>query len=376
MYVPQHVRNLKPYVPGKSSNELFRESGLNRIVKLASNESPLAPSANIIAAMQAACANVHIYPDASGTELAELLGTHWQVESSWIGLGNGSNEIIDLLIRTFSNPGDRVMASDCSFIAYQVCTLAADREYVSVPIANNLQIDLTLLAKRAIELQPKLLFLPNPNNPTGGYLPKSEVIAFLEAMRGLPDCLIVLDEAYNEFVRAESPLSAKELLLNYSNLCICRTFSKVYGLAGLRLGALIARPELLQFYHRVRNPFNVNSVAQAAAGAAIADREYLSRVQEMIWQGIDLLNRELPHLGLKVYPSQANFVLFDTLRDAQLVFNQLLKKGLILRPLQPYGLKTHLRMTVGTHSENEFAIEVLAKVLATVETIKPARDFA
>jgi histidinol-phosphate aminotransferase len=230
-----------------------------------------------------------------------------------------------------------------------------------------------LLAMAEIVLKDpgiRLVFLPNPNNPTGTYVNRMEIEQFLHKVGKRPDLLIVFDEAYNEFVRAQDYASGQDWLMQYPSVVVMRTFSKVYGLAGLRLGVMLAHSEVIELYHKVRNPFNTNELAQVAATAALDDTEYLKASQKVVWDGLDQIYKGLRELGLNYLESQANFVLFDTQREASLVYDQLLRQGLILRPVGNYGLPRHLRWTVGLFEENLIVLKALKEVLLKIPLMK------
>ena len=369
--VSSHIRNLVPYSPGKPISETKRELGLETVVKLASNENPLGPSPKALKAIQAALQEIHLYPDAAAYELGQAFAERYGVPRECLVFGNGSNELIDLLVRVFCEPNkEAILTSDAAFVAYPICAQAARVEVKTTPLTQDLKFDLQAMAAqlRQPELaqRVRLVFIANPNNPTGTYVNQGELEAFLAEFGNREDLLVVLDEAYVEFVRALDYPSGLELMKQYPGLVLLRTLSKVYGLAGLRVGALVARPELADLLHRVRNPFNVNSLAQAAAAAALSDQDYLKRVQELTWSGLDYFYKELEALGLKYWPSQGNFVLFDSLRDSSALFQSWLKRGVISRPVKNYGLATHIRLSVGLREENELAMSTLAEVLKEV----------
>ncbi len=371
MRVSQEIKNLIPYKPGKPIAETQREFGLSRVIKLASNENPLGPSLKALEALRCHLSDLHRYPDPGGFELSQKISKVWGVNKNYIALGNGSNEIIDLLIRIFCEPGEKIATAEKAFLAYPICAQAARVKTMTVPLLPNYKMDLVALADLVLQdPQIRLVFLPNPNNPTGTYIQRKEVDAFLKKVGTRPDLLIVFDEAYNEFVRASDYASGQEWLDQYPSVVVMRTFSKVYGLAGLRLGVMLAHPEVIDFYHRVRNPFNTNELAQVAATAAIDDTEYLRASQDVVWEGLDQIYKGLNDLGLDYLESQANFVLFDTQRDAAQVYNHLLRQGLVLRPVENYGLPRHLRWTVGLKEENALILKALQEALIKVPPLK------
>ncbi|AGH95053.1 histidinol-phosphate transaminase [Pseudobdellovibrio exovorus] len=373
MKVSAQILNLIPYKPGKPISETQREFGLTEIVKLASNENPLGPSPKAVEAVQKYLSQQHRYPDPVGYELVKKISEKWDVPASQIALGNGSNEIIDLLIRIFCEPStDSILTSEAAFVAYQVCAQAARVKVRTVPLREDLTIDLKAIADhffRNPTANIHLIFIPNPNNPTGTVVGGAELEEFLVRLGNRDDVLLVFDEAYTEYVRDPKFKAASSFYKKYSNVLVLKTFSKVYGMAGLRLGALVAPEYVLEYYNRVRNPFNVNDLAQVAGIAVLDDEDYVKASQKAVWDGLEYFYKELSRLNLKYYPSEANFVLFDTQRDVEQVNLNLLKKGVILRPVQNYGFKTLMRMTVGNMDENKKAIAAIEKMLTEVSEI-------
>ncbi len=373
MKVSAEILNLVPYKPGKPIAETQREFGLTEVYKLASNENPLGPSPLAIEAIKKALNDQHRYPDPSCFDLVQKISKKWNAPTTQIGIGNGSNEIIDLLIRIFCEAGDAILTSEAAFVAYKVCAQAARVKVRTVPLKTDLTMDLKAIADdfyRNPNSKTKIVFIPNPNNPTGTCVGGSELEEFLVRMGNRDDVLLVFDEAYTEYVRDPQFKEAAQFYKNYSNVIVIKTFSKVYGLAGLRLGALLAPEYVLEYYNRVRNPFNVNELAQVAGIAALDDQDYLKASQKIVWDGLDYFYTELNRLGLPYFKSEANFILFDTLRIADDCFQNLLKKGIILRPVANYGFKTYLRMTVGQPIENKKAIEAIEKMLTEVPIIR------
>lgn len=373
MKVSAEILNLIPYKAGKPISETQREYGLSEVIKLASNENTLGPSPMAVAAIQKYLSQQHRYPDPVGFELVRKISQIWDVPSTQIALGNGSNEIIDLLIRIFCEPGDAILTSEAAFVAYQICAQAARVRVRTVPLRSDFKIDLKALADHFF-LNPtakiRMIFIPNPNNPTGTLVGGEELENFLVRLGNRDDVLLVFDEAYTEFVREKKFKEAAKFYKNYSNVLVLKTFSKVYGMAGLRLGALLAPEYVLEYYNRVRNPFNVNDLAQVAGIAALEDKAYIANSQKIVWDGLDYIYNELKRLDLPFYHSEANFVLFDTKRNSEEVHINLLKKGIILRPVQNYGFKTLMRMTVGNRDENIKAISAIEKMLTEVSEIR------
>lgn len=367
MKVSPEIQSLVPYTPGKPIEEVRRELGLDKVCKLASNENPVGVSPKAIAAMQEELSQLHRYPDPSSFELRGFLSQKWKLPAENILIGNGSNELIDLLIRVYCEPGDKVIVPEKSFIAYSICSQAARVQVLKTRVDSGLKIDVDHLVE-SLKTSPfgkaKILFLANPNNPTGTYLNQKDFDQILAVVGGREDILVVVDEAYNDFVRAEDYLDTATSLKKYNNVLVLRTFSKAYGLAGLRVGALLAGdPQLLNWIHRVRMPFNVNALAQKAVIASMEDTEYIKKSQQAVWNGLDYFYKELSALGVPFIPSQGNFVLLDVQRDATEVFQQCLRQGVILRTVKEYGLPTHLRMSVGLEDENKWAIQALTHTL-------------
>lgn len=367
MQVSEDIRKLVAYKPGKPIAETQREFGLSRVIKLASNENPLGPSPKALEAVRAHLSDLHRYPDPSGFELSQKISQVWNINKNYIALGNGSNEIIDLLIRIFCEPGEKILTTEKAFLAYPICAQAARVKTLTVPLKPDFTMDLEALAKVALsDSKIRLVFLPNPNNPTGTYVPGAAIEKFLAQVGNRPNLLVIFDEAYNEFVRATDYVSGQSWLSQYPSVVVMCTFSKVYGLAGLRLGVMLAHPEVIDLYHKVRNPFNTNELAQVAAMAALEDKNYLQASQVVVWEGLEQIYQGLRDLGLKFWESQANFVLFDTGRDANLIYDQLLKKGLILRPVGNYGWPRYLRWTVGLKEENQLVLKALKEILPSI----------
>ncbi len=365
MKVSKNILDLVPYRPGKPIEEAKREYGLDRAYKLASNENPLGVSPRVVKALESSLDKIHLYPDASCYELTHKMAEHYGMETEWLCFGNGSNELIDLLIRIYCEPGDRILTSQAAFIAYRICAQAARVETEETSLKEDLSIDIQAIVNNYKEAKkkPKIIFLPNPNNPTGTCVGRREVEMLLNELGNQENLLIVFDEAYNEFVRMKDYSDTLKYVRKYNNVIVLRTMSKVYGLAGLRVGSLIARPEVIDLVNRVRNPFNVNYLAQVSAVAALGDKDFLQRSKELVWSGLDYFYKELKLLGLPYVESQANFVLFDTLQNAEKVAEKLFQKGILLRPVGVYGFPRHLRMSVGLPEENKAAMTELRAVL-------------
>ena len=355
------VQELSPYVPGKPVEELAREFGLKEsdIVKLASNENPLAPSSKVTAAIAEALPDLTRYPDGSGFALKEKLAHRFNLETEQITLGNGSNDILELVARAWLAPGRNAIFSEYSFAVYPIATLASGAECRQVP-AKNYGHDLEAMAA-AIDDNTRVIFIANPNNPTGTWFDQAALNAFL---RKVPNnVLVVLDEAYIEYAEQSDLPDGMDFLSRYSNLLVSRTFSKAYGLAALRVGYAVSSKEIAEVLNRVRQPFNVNSLAFVAACAALDDKEYLERSRTMNNQGMQQLEEGFKRLGLSWIPSRGNFIAVDFQRDASPINQELLQKGVIVRPIAGYGMPTFLRVSIGTQAENQRFLDALTEVL-------------
>ena len=370
MKVSEELLKLVPYKAGKPIAETQREYGVETVYKLASNENPLGPSPRAVVALKEAAANLHRYPDPAGYELIQAVSKAWQVPVSRLAVGNGSNEIIDLLIRIYCAPGESILQTEAAFVAYGVCAQAARAKVISVPLRTGLLTDLEAIAQILRERREKdsirLVFIANPNNPTGTIVGWKQVEKYLEEFGNNPNVITIFDEAYVEFVRSPDYQSVLPALEKYSNIAITRTFSKVYGLGGARVGVLIALPEVVDLFNRVRNPFNINELGSRAATAALSDTEFVQKTLTLTWQGLDFFYAGLKKLDLPYVPSEGNFVLFETKRDVKLLNEALLRRGIILRPVGNYGYATLMRMSVGLAHENEAAMSALSAVIKEI----------
>lgn len=362
--IRETIRDIKPYVPGKPIEEVQRELGLSEVIKLASNENPLGPSPFAIKAIEEEAAGVNLYPDGTCFELSRALAQHLQVTEQSLILGNGADEIIKLIAEAFLRPGEEVIVGQPSFSEYDFCTQLMGGKLVPVPLDAEFRFDLPAMLKR-INDSTKLIFICNPNNPTGTIVKRGELVQFLDQVP--PQVLVILDEAYGEFADDPDYPQGLELLPNYPNLVVLRTFSKVYGLAGLRVGYGVGNPEVISWIQRVREPFNVNRLAQKAACAALGDSAHVKRTQENNQQGKRYLYRELARLGLAYLPTQANFILVNVGRDSRKVFQALLKEGVITRTGDIFGLDNFLRISIGKPEENRKLVSALEKVLSQVD---------
>lgn len=355
LHVHPDIQSLSPYVPGKPIEELQRELGLARVIKLASNENPLGPSSKAVAALAGANDMLHRYPDGSAFRLRQAIADRWKVTREQVILGNGSDEILSLLARTFLAPGDEAVMADHTFVIYQMEVSAAHGKPIVVPLVNWTH-DLEAMA-RAISPLTRLLFICNPNNPTGTMVSAEAVDRLMAKMPR--DVIVVFDEAYFEYVRDPRFPDTMAYVKEGRNVIVLRTFSKIYGLAGLRVGYGITTPEINDFLNRVRPPFNANSLAQRAALAALGDDEHVARSRAVNAAGMDQVGDGLSALGLTVIPSEANFLFFDAKRDGRQVFEALLREGIIVRHI--HG--TMLRVTIGQSDENNAFLQALKKVL-------------
>ncbi len=359
-FFKNYIEKIQPYEPGKPIEEVERELGLSRVIKLASNENPLGPSPKALRAMTRALKRIHLYPDGGSYYLKERLARELGVSTGQLIIGNGSNEIIELLARGFLREGDRVVSSDTSFLVYPLISKVCGAEFVSAPL-KNYRYDLNAILK-LINDKTKLIFISNPNNPTGTYVTRPEIENFLSQVPR--DVMVCFDEAYFDFVDAKDfPDSLSLVKSGKSNVILLRTFSKSYGLAGLRVGYGIANPELISYLDKVRQPFNVNRLAQIGAAAALDDKSFLRKTKKLVQRGRLYLYQKFDKMNIRYISSQANFILFDAGRDGTEVFQALLKKGIIVRDMKAYGLPKHIRVTVGKQSENEAFIRTLQQVL-------------
>jgi histidinol-phosphate aminotransferase len=357
--IAENIEKLIPYPPGKPIEELEREYGISGSIKLASNENALGPSPKALAAIATALPKLHRYPDGSCYYLANRLAAKLEVAPGEIVFGNGSNEIISLLIATFVQPGDEVITSNPTFLVYQKVVQAQGGLNRVVPL-KEMHHDLEgILA--AVTDRTRLMFLDNPNNPTGTIFGASEFQAFLAAV---PDhVIVVLDEAYVDFVDADLRFDARSFLHLQTPVVALRTFSKAYGLAGLRVGYGLMREEIASYLHRLRQPFNVNQLAQVAALAALDDDEHYRHTLTMTTEGMIWLQREISGLGCRPLPSQANFFLVDVGGNGKRLYENLLTKGVIVRPMEAYGYPDFIRITVGLPAENERLVGAMAAAL-------------
>jgi histidinol-phosphate aminotransferase len=360
--VASHIESIQPYVPGKPVEQLERELGITGAVKLASNENPLGASPHVLEAIRAAASGVHRYPDDDAHELRQRLSAFHQVAPNEIGFGHGSNELIDLTVRTFATSAEHAVVGVPSFSCYSLSLAAANIPTTSVPLRDGLFWDLDAV-RAALRPETKLVFLDNPGNPTSTHIPGAALRTFLSELPA--DIIAVVDEAYIDYATAADYVSAMTMRGLRERLMILRTFSKAYGLAALRLGYAIAPAELIAYMLRVRVPFSASTLAQVAAVAALADRAHLQRGMDLNASERARMTAALEKLGLTVAPSQTNFVCVFVDRPATQVYQALLRSGVIVRPFGP-PLHRHLRISVGLPAENDRFLAVLPEVLAQI----------
>lgn len=353
------IFKIQPYVPGRPIDEVKRELGLNSVIKLASNENPYGPSPKAVAAIRRAARQVNRYPDGDCYYLRQALARRLKVSTRQLVFGNGSDEIIVLAVRAFVQEGDEVIIAKPSFLIYAIAARLAAAEVRAVPL-KNFYYDLEGM-KRTVTSKTKMIFLGNPDNPSGQYLTQRQVEDFVRTVS--PDILVFIDEAYYEYVQAPDYVDSIGLLEKHKNVIVARTFSKMYALAGLRIGYGIADEKIIDCLNRVREPFNVNSLAQAAALACLNDRRYYEGLARRIARQRKILYAGIEKLGLKYVASCTNFVLIDMRRDASPLARALLAKGVIVRDMRPWGLSHFIRVTIGTEAESRRFLKALRESL-------------
>ncbi|MEJ2061388.1 MAG: histidinol-phosphate transaminase [Gammaproteobacteria bacterium] len=359
------VQGLRPYEPGKPVEELERELGISEALKLASNENPLGPGERAMTAIRAYLDGVAFYPDGNGFALKRGLAEKLGVDPAWITLGNGSNDVLDLVARAYLGPGRNAVFSQHAFAVYFIVTRAVGAE-AKPAVANPPDHaqpyghDLDAMAE-GIDAETGVVFIANPNNPTGTWLTSDALRAFL---RRVPEeVLVVVDEAYCEYVTEPDYPNALQWLEEFPNLVVTRTFSKIHGLAGLRVGYAVSNPQVADILNRVRQPFNTNILGQMAALAALDDEDHVRRSVEVNHLGLEQLRTGCETRGLRYIPSVGNFLTVDVGHEAGAIYQALLREGIIVRPIAAYGLPQHLRFSVGTETQNARALQALDKVL-------------
>ncbi len=354
----ENIVNLIPYQTGKPIEEAKRQLRLKRIIKLACNENPFTGSQKAKSAIKRSLGQINRYPEGSCFYLRRMVSSKYKLAPELFIFGNGSDELIDIVIKTFVEKNENIVTAETTFLEYQILAQVLGRQVIKAPL-KDFRYDLKGILKK-INKKTKVIFIANPNNPTGTYIKKNELLEFLNLIPHR--IIVVLDEAYDAFIDvADFPQSQE--YLKRGNIIILKTFSKAYGLAGLRIGYAISSSKLISYMERARMPFNVNLLAQAAATAALQDETFIKKTRRTILQGKDYLYRQLNKLNLRFVPSVANFILIDTGRDSRKLYKQMLKLGIIIRDMKQYGLNNFIRVTIGKPSENQKFIEILKKVL-------------
>ena len=351
----ERIKNLPIYVPGKPVEELQRELGLERIIKLASNENPHGPSPKVVEAIKNQAPQVGLYPDGNCFYLKQKISIHEEVLPNEITVGNGSNELLELISHAYLSKEDEAIMGEYCFIVYPIVSTLAQATIVRSKMPN-MSHDLDDMANK-INSKTKVVFLANPNNPTGSKVQRGELESFIKEIP--KQTVVVIDEAYCQYVKEGDRLKPSEIIKEHKNLIILKTFSKAYGLAGLRIGYCVADKALIDSINRAREPFNVNSIAQSAAIEALGDQEHIDECIKNNQEGMVYLKSELNKLSIKYYPSYANFLLLEFKAEARIIYEELLKRGVIVRPLEEYGMKNHLRVTIGTTEENKLFVQAL-----------------
>ena len=354
------IRTLKPYPPGKPIEEVQREFGLKHVCKMASNENPLGSSPKALEALRKASKDAYLYPDGHAYYLRKKLSRKLRVPEDWLVFGNGSDELIYLIAMAYVRSGENVIVSEKCFIEYKITTQIMNGRLKEIP-TKDFAHDIHSFV-RAIDKKTRAIMFSNPSNPLGTMIDKKEVDYIVK--KTPKRVLLVLDEAYYEYGKSRNYPNSLYYLKTNPNVIVLRTFSKAYGLAGLRIGYGIAQPEIIENLNRVRPPFNVNRLAQEAALAALDDKEHILRSLKVNSEGKKYLYGEFKKMGLSYIPTHTNFILFDVKRDGKEIFNTLLRLGVIVRPMSIYGMPTFLRVTIGTMTENRKCITALKKALS------------
>jgi histidinol-phosphate aminotransferase len=358
------IANIPPYAPGLSKEQIARQHGIAKPIKLASNENPLGPARLAIKAIGDLKDQVHLYPDAAAGELKEAAATYFKCGTENIIAGNGSDEIIDLICRAYLAPGDKVIIPECTFSYYRIAALACGAEAVPTPM-DGMRIDAAAITHTLTGRGHfKLVFVANPNNPTGTYLDRDTLLSLIYATPR--ETLLVIDEAYAAFARASDFASAVPLIREYANIIVINTLSKSHGLAGLRVGFGLANTAIIDILGRIKPPFNLNLLAIKAGAAALSDTGFVNETLELTWNSLDFLYRECTRLGLTCVKSQTNFVLVHIGLKAYQAYEELLKRGIITRYLREPGLEEYLRISIGLPYENAALIDHLGNILSTI----------
>jgi len=362
--VRENVKGMKMYKPGKGIKEVKNEYGLDKVIKMASNENPLGHSEQVLECLRDSDCNFHQYPDSNCNQLKNCLADFYNIKKEKLFIGNGSDEIIDHIMTVFVEKGDEVILADPSFIKYKLAVQASGGISKEIPLTEDYRHDLASMAEAVTE-KTKVIFICDPNNPTGTIVDRKKLLDFIEAVPS--DILLVVDQAYYEYVTENDYLKGMELINKYSNLIFLRTFSKIYGMAGFRVGYGIATPQLVELLNRVRSPFNVNKVAQLAAVAALCDQQHVQKSKNCNENGKTYLYNALDELGLQYIPTQGNFMLINTELKAVNVFEKLMRQGVIVRPGNIFGLPTWIRVTIGQKEDNQEFIKHLKNIISKGE---------
>lgn len=359
--VKDSIKEMNKYQPGKSIDEIKKQYNIKEIIKMSSNENPLGYSRQVIDAMQEFKELVNRYPDSDCQGLKTALSDFYSLSKDKIFIGNGSDEIIDLIMSLYVDKGDQVVFADPSFIKYQLAVKTRGAKGIKVPLTDDNVHNLDQMAK-AVTKKTKVIFICDPNNPTGTIVEKKQVEKFLDKIPS--HVLIVVDQAYNEYVTDSNYFKGIDYLNKYPNLILLRTFSKIYGLAGLRIGYGLGNPQVIDLLNRIRSPFNVNTLAQMMAEAALSDQDHVKECKNKNIENKKYLYKKLDNLSVEYIPTQGNFMLINTKMNAKKAFNELLKKGIIVRPGDIFGLPTWIRVTIGCNGDNEKFISALKFVLS------------
>lgn len=354
-----NIRNITPYQPGKPIEEVERELGIFSVIKLASNENPLGPSPMAILAAEKMLLKAHLYPDGGSYEIKKALANFLQVNPTQLIMGNGSENILELIAKTYLTENSTAIISQYAFLTIQLLIKSYGAKTHTIPAKAFVHDIKQTIA--AVDDTTRIIFVVNPNNPTGTYTNAEDMLLLLNSVPS--NVLIVVDEAYHEYIEQPDYLNLLPLLPHYPNLIITRTFSKAYGLAGMRLGYSISSTDIADMLNRARLPFNVNSVVASAACAALLDQEYIKKTVKLNALGMDYLTEELKKLNIHYIPSLGNFITIDIMQNSMEIYQKLLYQGVIVRPLGAYDMPTHLRVTIGTLEENEKFLRALREVL-------------
>ena len=367
LFPKEGIESITPYQPGKPIEEVQRELGLKEVIKLASNENPLGPSPLAVEAIKKAASKVNLYPDGNAFYLKRELAEHVGFPPEQIILGNGSNEVLQIIGDTFISPGDEAIYSQQAFVVYMLVSRICGAVEVTTPLTPDYRHDLRAMAD-AITPKTKVIFIANPNNPTGTIVTREEVDEFME--RVPEHVLVVFDEAYYEYVENPEYPDTLKYVREGRNVIVLRTFSKIYGLAGLRIGYGISTPRIIELLNKVRQPFNVNLIAQEAARASLKDSEHVAKSRRVNSEGKRFLYEQLERLGVEYVPTEGNFLLVHLRRPGEKVFQEMLKLGVIVRPMGGYDFPNSIRVTIGTREQNERFIEALKVALERVEPVE------